>query len=86
MNTDFCTEHRQTTRDDSPRREMHPDDRTPLANVYDGLSLRAIVFDEREVERYRDETTLTVTLTPAGECRVDGDCRGAADNNGESDA
>jgi len=54
--------------------EKYPDDRTPLAFVYDGLSLRAICFDESELERYRN-TTLTGTLTPAGECRIEGRCK-----------
>jgi len=70
----YCTEHREAVGDDSPRGEKYPDDRTELAFVYDGESLRAICFDEREVERYR-ETALTVTLTPAGECRLEGNCR-----------
>lgn len=71
---DACAIHRQTYRDDSPRGKAHPDDRTPLAHVYDGLSLRAVVFDVREVERYREDTALTVSLTSAGECRIDGQC------------
>lgn len=74
MSDTYCTEHRQTVGDDSPRGEHYPDDRTELACVYDGLSLRAVVFDEREVERYREETAFTVTLTPAGECRIEGRC------------
>jgi len=77
---DECQIHSQTQGDDSPRGDAHLDDRTPLAHVYDGLSLRAIVFDEREVERYRD-TALTVSLTPAGECRVDGECSLAGDSH-----
>jgi len=63
---------RETYADDSGRGQHYPDDRTVLAHVYDGLSLRAILTDAREVERYREETTLTVSLTPAGEVRVDG--------------
>lgn len=70
-----CTKHHERVHDDSPRGEHYPDDRTELAYVYDGLSLRAIVFDEREVQRYREETTFTVKLTPAGECRIEGECR-----------
>lgn len=69
-----CAEHCETVWDDSPRGEKYPDDRTILAFVYDGESLRAMLFDEREVERYRD-TTFTVSLTPAGECRIEGRCR-----------
>lgn len=65
--------HRQTYGDDSPRGEHYPDDRTRLAYVYDGLTLKAVVFDEREVERYREETTFLVKLTPAGEARVGDD-------------
>jgi hypothetical protein len=68
-----CTEHRETVADDSPRGVKYPDDRTPLAFVYDGESLRAVCYDEQEVWRYKD-TPLTVSLTPAGECRVDGNC------------
>lgn len=70
----FCERHHESVGDDSGRGERYSDDRTKLAYVYDGESLRAVCFDEREVERYREETILTVTLTPAGECRVDGDC------------
>lgn len=72
--TGRCPDHRETYADGSPRGDKYPDDRTPLALVYDGLSLRATVYDEREVERYR-ETRLTVRLTPAGECRIEGRCR-----------
>jgi len=72
--TAICTEHRQMPGDDSSRGEVHPDDRTELAHVYDGLSLRAILYDKREVERYREETAFTVSLTPAGECRIEGRC------------
>lgn len=68
-----CAVHRRASGDDSTRGVAHPDDRTPLAYVYDGAALRATVFDECEVERYRD-TALTVSLTPAGECRVDEEC------------
>lgn len=32
------------------------------------------LFDEREVRRYREETALTVILTPAGECQIEGRC------------
>lgn len=67
------TEHHQTFGDDSPRGEHYPDDRTTLAYVYDGLSLRAVLYDEREVRRYREETALTVSLTPAGEHRCPDD-------------
>ncbi len=74
-----CPIHRQQYGDDSERGVVHPDDRTPLAYIYDGESLRATVFDEREVERYRD-AALTVSLTPAGECRVDGECSVAGDS------
>lgn len=69
-----CSTHRQTIPDDSPRGDAYLDDRTELAYVYDGLSLRAICFDAREVGRYQ-ETALTVRLTPAGECRIAGRCR-----------
>lgn len=69
-----CRTHRQSIGDDSPRGDTHLDDRTELAYVYDGLSLRAICFDEREVERYQ-ETALTVILTPVGECQILGRCR-----------
>ena len=65
--------HRQTYGDDSPRGEHYPDDRTQLAYVYDGLSLKAVLFDEREIKRYREETTFFVSLTPAGEARVGDD-------------
>jgi hypothetical protein len=71
----FCTEHRQTVGDDSARGEHYNDDRTRLAYVYSGLALRAVLFDRREVKRYREETGLTVSLTPAGECRLEGDCQ-----------
>lgn len=70
-----CTEHRQTVADDSGRGEKYPDDRTALAFVYDGEALRAVCYDKREVERYREETVFTVSLTPAGECRIEGNCR-----------
>jgi len=65
--------YRETYANDSPRGEHYPDDRTRLAYVYDGLSLKAVLFDEREVERYREETTFFVSLTPAGEARVGDD-------------
>lgn len=68
-----CRHHRETIADDSPRGEYYLDDRTTLAFVYDGESLRAELYDEREVERYR-QTSLTVTLTPAGQCRINGYC------------
>jgi hypothetical protein len=77
----YCAHHRETRGDDSPRGEVYPDDRTMLAAVYDGLSLRAVCYDEREVERYR-ETGLTVVLTPAGECRIEGRCRSDGGNRG----
>ena len=77
--SDPCFVHRETYADDSPRGTHYPDDRTPLAAVYDGLSLRAICYDEREVERYQ-ETPLTVTLTPAGECRIKDRCRTGDDD------
>lgn len=63
--------HRQTYADDSPRGEMYLDDRTVLAHVYDGLSLRAMLFDEREVQRYREETSFYVALSEAGEKRME---------------
>lgn len=63
--------HRETYADESPRGEQYPDDRTELGYVYDGLSLRAVLYDEREVKRYREETGLTVSLTPAGEARCE---------------
>lgn len=73
MPTDRQTEesHRQTYADDSPRGEMYLDDRTELAYVYSGLSLQAVLYDEREVARYRTETTYEVSLTPAGEKRME---------------
>lgn len=82
--SEFCTEHREMVSDDSPRGKHYPDDRTELAHVYDGESLHAILFDEREVERYR-ETTLAVTLTPAGECRINGRCITDTDRSEEDD-
>lgn len=65
----MAREHHQTYDDDSPRGEKYLDDRTRLAYVYDGVSLQAILFKEEEVRRYREETTFTVTLTPAGGAR-----------------
>jgi hypothetical protein len=53
------------------RGEQHLDDRSELAYVYDGVSLRAVLYNEREIERYRTKTTLTVNLTPDGEDRLD---------------
>lgn len=61
--------HRQTVHDEIPRGEHYLDDRTELAYVYDGESLQAILFKEREVERYESETNHTVVRTPAGEAR-----------------
>lgn len=71
----YCDRHRETVGDDSPRGDKYNDDRTVFALVYDGLSLRAQLYDEREVERYREETHLDVSLTPAGECRIEGVCK-----------
>lgn len=49
-----------------------PDDRTELAYAYDGLSLVAILYEEQLVTDFRVNKPYTVTLTPAGEERVDG--------------
>lgn len=72
---DHCAEHRETVADDSPRGEKYPDDRTLLAYVYDGETLKAGLYDESEVRRYRETTLHDVVLTPAGECRIEGRCR-----------
>lgn len=84
MSGTFCTDHRESVADDSPRGRHYPDDRTELAYVYDGESLRAILFDEEEVDRYREKTSYHVGLTPAGECRIDGRCRDQPDLHGRS--
>jgi len=73
--------HRQTFADDSPRGEHYTDDRTTLAYVYCGTDLHATLHHEREVRRYREQTSLVVSLTPAGECRIADDC--PAETRGE---
>lgn len=70
-----CTEHTQLYCDDSLRGQHYHDDRTVLAHVYDGLSQLAILTDKGEVERYQEETDFYVSLTPAGECQIEGKCR-----------
>jgi len=70
-----CTEHKESVADDSPRGEEYLDDRTLLAYVYDGENLRASLYAESEVRRYRETTLHDVMLTPAGECRIEGRCR-----------
>jgi len=69
-----CDKHRETRHDDSPRGDKYLDDRTELALVYDGVSLRATLYAASEVARYRAETGLDVVLTAAGECRLEGEC------------
>lgn len=71
--SDVDPKYRETYADDSPRGEVYPDDRTRLASVFDGESLKAVLYDKRECIRYRDETTYVVVLTPAGEARFEAD-------------
>ena len=46
---------------------QHSEDRTPLAFAYQGTDLIAVGYSEEIVKHWEDETTYTVSRTPAGE-------------------
>jgi|GEM_PF-4848632 len=49
----------------------HTDDRTPLAYVYDGTRLEAILFDVDLVVEFRDDRRQTVVVTPDGQRKLE---------------
>jgi len=65
------TQHRETRADDSPRGDQYLDDRTELAYAYDGTTLIAIAYDDCLVTDWVADSRFDVSLTPAGEARLD---------------
>lgn len=57
----------QSVRVENARGEHYLDDREPLAFVYDGLSLVAILFSEGPVRDFEEESGYDVSLTKQGQ-------------------
>jgi len=65
------TSDAELQREKSPRGEFYLDDRTPLAYVYDGSSLVAILFDKHAVDKLDEDPFAEVVPTPAGREVID---------------